>query len=91
MPGEIRVSAGMSWALIAMAITLFMGALLWGILNPQVYTLTGYASSMSSSTQADTGAHRVLLVWKYWPLWFGGALLLYGYRRAVNESKRGGF
>lgn len=87
----LKVHARMSWALVAMGFTLFMGALLWGLLNPHVLDMLSYSTSMSSSAHADEGARRVGMVWKYWPLWFGAALMLYGYRRAVNESKRGGF
>lgn len=81
------VEARLSWAFVAMAATLFIGALLWGLLNPVTMDMLGYADSFSSSQEATTGIDRVRMIWKYWPLWFGGAILLYGYQRAVNESR----
>lgn len=89
MSNDVAVTAGMSYALILMGIVLFVSVLLWGILGPHVHDMLNYATSMSSSAKVDTGVERVRLAWDYWPLWGGGALLLYGYQRAVNESRRG--
>lgn len=85
----LRVEARLSWAFVAMAATLFAGALLWGLLNPHALDILDYADSFSTSAEATTGVDRVRTIWEYWPLWFGGAVLLYGYQRSVNESQRG--
>lgn len=85
----LTVEARLSWAFVAMAATLFVGTLLWGLLNPHALDVLGYADEFSTGSHASTGVKRVRLIWKYWPLWFAGGVLLYGYQRTVNESKRG--
>lgn len=86
----IRVEARMSWALLAMAAVFFMGALLFGMLNPTAHTLSDTANSTSDSAKAETGIDRVMQAWSTWPIWFLGALLLWGFNRAKKESNRGG-
>lgn len=86
---KMRIDAGLSWALVWMGVILFLGALLWGMLDPHIGTVLTVANETSTNSQAaQTGIERIRLVWRLWPFWFGLGLLYYGYRRAINESKR---
>jgi hypothetical protein len=80
---------GMSWAFVTMATVLFVGALLWGLLNAPMHNVLDKSTDLSDSSDAETGADRVQQIWTYWPLWFGGGVLVWGYFRAVAESRRG--
>lgn len=83
------VEARLAWALVWIGAILFLGALMWGMLNPHFYTFNDVTNDTSAeSPAADTGWERVRIVWSLWPFWFGLGLLYYGFRRAINESKR---
>lgn len=87
------VEARLAWALLWIALVIFLFALVWGFLNPHFYTLTDQASSLANSTTdgspaAQTGIQRVTWTWKLAPFWVALGVLFWGYRRALNEAKR---
>lgn len=90
-PTEVR--ARLAWALVWIGVIIFLGTLIWGMLNPHFYMMGDTGSRTINETAGhsvayETGWNRVSWIWKLWPLWFGGGLLFWGYRRALNESQR---
>lgn len=85
----LTVEARLSWALLWMVVVLFLGTLFWGMLNPHFQTINDVSNQTmgADSEAAQTGWVRISFLWDYWPVWFAGAMMFYGYRRAVNESK----
>lgn len=89
----LTVESRLAWALLWIAVVIFLGALLWGMLNPHFHTMTDTGQRITNETAgqseaAQTGFQRVALVWKLWPLWFSVGLIYYGWNRALSESKR---
>lgn len=79
----------MSYAVIGIiAMGLLLGSFIYAILNPAFHTLLSTAGTLTTSTEAHQGQGIVLKAWNYWPVWFLGLLLMYGYIRAVRESGR---
>lgn len=84
----VEVEVGASYIFIVMAAIFFAFMLVWGLLNEHLFVATEYARDLSTSAEADTGTQRLEWTWKYAPLWGTLALMLYGYRQSVNESRR---
>lgn len=89
----LTVESRLAWALLWIGVVVFLGALLWGMLNPHFSMMKDTGQRVTNETAgaseaAQTGWDRITWVWEYWPLWSGMGLLYYGYRRALNESKR---
>lgn len=86
---KLTVESRLAWALIWIGVIIFLGALLWGFLNPHIYMMQEVSNQSSADSQAaQTGWERVTLVWSLWPLWFSLGLLYYGYNRAISESRQ---
>lgn len=85
----VTIEAGLAWALIWIAVILFLGSLIWGMLNPYPSMMHNVSNATAAeSQQANTGWWIVTTTWKMWPLWFSLGLLYYGFRRALNESEK---
>lgn len=90
---QITIEADLAWALVWICVVIFLGALFWGMINPHMESMRDTSGDITNSTSgeseaAQTGWNRIMIAWRYWPLWFGFGLLFYGYRRAVDESRK---
>lgn len=86
---NLRVRAGLPWALVVMGMALFLGSLIFAMLDPEVTRLLDMAGQLTDSQDATTGIDRIQQFWDLWPVWFLGAVLMYGYVQSVRKSRRG--
>lgn len=84
MSGTVR--AGMPWAFLTLVLVFGVGVIAFRFLDPVVGELLGTAADTSSRAASKKGIATVQTIWDYWPVWFTGALFLFGYVEAVRKS-----
>lgn len=82
------VRYAMPWALLLMAIVFVVGTILFVVLDPVVDWMLTFATGWHP--EADTGLQTTRTFWDYWPLWFGGMLVVFGFAEAIRRSGTGG-
>lgn len=87
-----RTNAAMPWAFLTIVLIFGVGVLVFLALEPAVDMMAEYAGDYTESGgQGEKGLATLQTIWDYWPLWFLGALVAYGFVESVRNSQRGGF
>jgi len=88
---EIKLRAGMPWVFVMMLLVFFLGVIVWAVLDPIVLELASMVDQFNDGNEhADKGLASVQTVWDWWPLWFLGALAVFGIGESIRRSRAGG-
>lgn len=84
--------AAMPWALITIILVFGFGVIVLRVLDPYVGMMLDTAAQFSQREAGSKGVGIVRTAWNYWPIWFPGMLLIFGYVEAHRRSSpQGGF
>lgn len=85
-------NAAMPWAFLMIVLIFGVGVLVFLALDPVVDLLAEYVGDYTKAGgHGEKGLATVTTVWDYWPVWFLGALMAFGFVESVRNSQRGGF
>lgn len=81
--------AAMPWAIITVILVFGFGVIVLRVFDPYVTFMLDTAAGMSDREAGSDGIAIVRLAWNYWPIWFTGMLLIFGYVEAHRRSSPG--